>query len=618
MKKNKTIKEKPVISQEKQSIKKWMSEVCIVCLILFSLTYLYLSPGSRFLFEGKKDVVLSDGTDQLTAPYIYSLVLDRLAQHPTEFFYGAVYSEKVNPPMGFVFWMNWLEKIFLVISTFFLPLEQINAGISFAFIFLSGFSMFCLGRFLSWNKWISLGMGMSWGFNAFTLARAKVHPGFTALFFLPLLFIVLKMIQEKMTTKNKIIAAIILLIAFLGPQYFIVTTAFLLFFWLVYLYLISEGINSFKLKLKNLIVVSIIPIFVLIWIMIMPVPSEVKNQVIDLYPATGESTSGVHPFMYQFAADPLDYLSGNLGLTLSDVNPLKEQININIYQGLAQKGSNNHEHAVGIRWVLLAFVFIVVYLLIKRKNYFNINEKNEIYFFLALGIFTFYLSLSPSILGMEVGPSLWLHKLISQIRVPSRAGVFVHFSVLMITGIFLNKLLQSDPLIAKKYKFINYLFPVLIFLEFPPIYDVPTSTIVQSRISLANKNCGLGMYFPYVSASYDLLTFYRFQQSMRNTNCYMLNSISPLQQRDSLLLNNFAKHPTIMEKISNNDSRLTNSFVSFAQCMSLDWIVFDEQVPLEWRKKTCDQLGWQLNDDFTCVGRFSGRSITKEPIECLR
>jgi hypothetical protein len=594
---------------------KFNSEIILITISFIFLSFFYLSPGSIYIFEKRTDIVLSDGTDQVPAPYVYHVFFERLKNHPTEFFYGAAYTEKVNTPNGFVIWFSWIDKIVSLLLSLFIPVEQISAAISFIYMTFSGLSMFALGKYLKWNRWISLGLGISWGYNAFTIARAKVHPGFDAMFFLPILFLVFTILKEKTSFKKSVTASLLLLFVAIIPQYFVLITFFLSPFWLYYILFGSKE----KIKIIKRSIIVIIPSFLLLlWTLAMPISSSVRNTVKEIYPKTGESETGIHPYMYQFAANPIDYLSGNIGITLRDLNPLKEQINSSIYKSLEENNSNTHEHALGIRWLIILISLCPLYFLIFKRNYFSIFEKKHFYFFYALAFFTFLTSLSPQFFGYDIGPSLWLHKAISQVRVPSRAGIFVHFSLLMISGLFLHKVLEKVQLPKNRLFLISIVFPLLILLELPPNESLPVTPIIESNPALLASNCGLGMYFPYVSSNYDGLSYYYFLQMMRNSNCSILNSISWQKEKDTSLLNNFAKHPMVLKAINENDPKFKNHFIKFIKCMPLEWIFFDKSVSKDWKQKVCKELGWTMANELTCTDHFPGKTqLTKSVQQCL-
>jgi hypothetical protein len=322
--------------------------------------------------------------------------------------------------------------------------------------------------------------------------------------------------------------------------------------------------------------------------------------------------------LFQFAANPIDYLSGNIGLTTQDLNPLKSEINEEVYRNINSSRSNSHEHAVGIRWLIILLALFPLALMLIKKSFFTLADKKYFYYFYSLATFTFLLSLSPLMFGQNIGPSLWMYKLISQIRVPSRTGIYVHFSLLMIVGLFLTRACEYFRSSLWKIKAIHILFPLLIILELPPTSSSATSELSPRNETLNIQNCGVGMYFPYNNAGYNINGYYRFLQMMRNSNCKILNSISWQNSRDVLLLNNFAKYPVAMDAIKKNDPNLELRLVKFAKCMPLEWLFFDEDVPIEWRQKVCKNLGWQMRNELTCIDNSMKNQEFKSPEACLQ
>ena len=160
-----------------------------VLLLFIALTYVYLNPGGRAMLDGRTDIALGDGTDSAPMPYYYDLLLQTWKNHPSRLFYGSVYFESIDPEHGTPMWHPWNERWLVILSSKFIPLEQLTTAYLFWLFVLNGFFMFLLGRYLGWPWPISLGIGIAWAFNCFTRARAKVHLALAGIYHLPLIFL---------------------------------------------------------------------------------------------------------------------------------------------------------------------------------------------------------------------------------------------------------------------------------------------------------------------------------------------------------------------------------------------------------------------------------------------
>src|SRR5690348_10169569 len=127
-------------------------------IIFAGLTYAYLYPGSRALFEKRTDIVLSDDTDTSSVPLAYDELEQTFKEHPSYLLYGAVYTATPNPEHGVAQWFSWGERWIVVGAARFFPLEQLTTAFSFALMLLSALCMLLLTRYLGWDWWLSTGL----------------------------------------------------------------------------------------------------------------------------------------------------------------------------------------------------------------------------------------------------------------------------------------------------------------------------------------------------------------------------------------------------------------------------------------------------------------------------
>lgn len=605
----------------------------VLFLVIVGLTFLYLHPGGEALLSGRTDTVMSDDTDPSTLPYFYDGLVETWKSHKSWFFYGSVYNEGRTPDGAWVFWAPWFERFVVPIMSSFFPVEQLTTAFIFCLFLLNFFSMYALCRFMNWPRFLSLGLGLSWAFCAFTRGRAKVHGALTGTYHIPLIFLGLLVLARGKTWRSILLTAALFLFAVTTAHYYIVTSAFLSPFFVAFYFLQSEVRADLKRAILRLLLALLPTVAFLGFNYLKPVPAESKLSSQAVTPKGGETKDGsVHPFLYTFAARPIDYLAGDIAIGAKDLNPLKESLNLHILTNL--ENSNPHERANGIRWLILIVAGFALTLFFQRRFAIEGTERWMMWFFLTFGLFTFWLSLSPDSPFPNTGPSLWLYKVMNQVRVSSRAGIWVHFSLLFIVGLFLSEMFRRQhpikqkgktkaPVTEQPPKLIRWLlvpvvFPTLVLLELPPLFQDMPMAPVRPRIQALQKGpgeCGAGMYFPYVGPTWQLREHYHFIQRMRGSSCILLNN-SLTNERAEWFLRRFALHPQVMEAIQNNDVRLINSLEIAARCIPMTWIFFDERVPQSWRETACRRLGWNLTPDGTCAASNMATPMAKMPEQC--
>lgn len=573
--------------------------------LFFALGLAYLQPGSTALLQGRTDKVLGDDTDISGMVYIYDQVIELAKSHPSWLLYGSVYLSNQDPN-GSTYWMPFSERILTILLHPFVQIEQMSTAISLALILLSGLTMYGLARYLRWNFAVSLALSIAWAFTPFARARAKVHVAMTGVYHVPLIFLALLLIARGRTWRSLAAAALALVVSCMTIHYFIVTSLFLTPFFLLFLCLQSETRADWRRVFKRLSIAALPAVAFLGFCFAVPVPPSVELNQAQLFPKSGETPDGsMHPFLTIFAAHPMDYLGGDisLGEGARDLNPLRQMVNGHI---LSELGNGNaHERTNGIRWsvLLLATIAFVQGLRSPQRRTFG--------FFLAFGVFGFWLSLAPNVPFYGAGPSGWLYKLVSQVRVPSRAGILFHFALLMAIGYWLSAK-------AVRNKWILFGLPLLMILDFPPmVQGLPMMDMRPAYAELQRERgaCGFGMYFPFVSHYHLNVLHYHFMQQARGTDCGLLNGI----QNQELVNPLVERFPPTMEFLSSLDNNLVvrDQLRKLADCVPMSFIAFDEHVPKRWREETCAGLGWKMNPDLTCVSPRKGQPLARLPHTCL-
>jgi len=583
----------------------------------------YTWPGPLAIWESRTDVFMSDGTDPTASPFHFDVLFRGYQKDPGLFFYGGFPNPQLDGPEGFVSWYSPIEKIAGAILPFFTPVEQVATLLGILLLVANGLSFYALGRILGWGKVLSLALSTAWAFSVYTRTRTQVHAALSGTYIVPLAFLGVTLLMKDRSRKGVILSALCFLGCATAAHYYLIYMAVFLPFLVLYYFSDSEVRTNVKRSLTRALFAAIPAVLFLVVSFLMPAPSEFKDRVAHVLPSTGEAQEWPHPFVTFFSADIKDYFTGDVAIGESDINPFRAKID-NIIRKDVRLGSNFHEHAQGIRWTIwIGFIFAIVYVFKTRKKLSPWQfEKLSIFVFLAFGLFAFLCSLSPD-WGLIWGPSAWIHWLVSQIRVPNRAGIFVHFCVLMVLGFVINQWLKSSDLKVKTKNILMGLFFVVVILDFPPFMnEMPMAKIVpsiKSQYQSISENCGLGFHFPYVSGTQDSLRFYTLLQRLRGTDCAVLNSTSP-SQRDLKTTTLFGyQNQKFLKLILDNDDRVHSALIEFAKCNKLRWLVFDTRVPGVFIERFCRTWdGTLVSPDF-CVSKSPKQDAPIGlPDQCLK
>jgi len=460
---------------------------------------------------------------------------------------------------------------------------------------------------------VSSGLAIAWAFCAFTRARAKVHMAMAGTYHLPLIFLGLFLVVRGTGRKSLFGAAISLLLAATVVHYFLVTSLFLSPLFLVFVAIQPETRADWKRVTKRLIAALLPAMLFLAFNFLKPIPSDVSISREQSFPKGGEYIQGqTHPFLYMFAAHPLDYLGSDISLQnqATDPNPLRQQINEHILRGLGN--GNSHERTNGIRWLLLIFSLAAIVALARGRFKDEPALRVNTLYFTVFAALTFWLSQSPDFPFPKWGLSYWLHELVSQVRVPSRAGINVHFAAIMLTGLFL-----SSKVKWRKWVLLPGVFPLLMIAGYPPLLqNIPMAQVrpVYTELQRDRGGCGAGLYFPFVN-SYALTDLnYHFMQRMRGSDCVILNAMST-PKRLQYLLGKFPPDLAYLNRLP-TDEETPRNLELLARCVPLTWIAFDPGVPALWREQMCRRLGWNMNADLTCIAPDKTLPLQRFPDEC--
>jgi hypothetical protein len=583
-----------------------MNKILIpIALVLYVVgAILYTYPGFNLLWERSTTLVMSDGTDPASYPQAIAFLTRLFKNSPLEFLYGAIHMPVVNAPEGSAVWMPLNERLLVTLLSAIMPLEQVSTGLVLTCMVLDGMIMFLLARALAIPGPVSWGMGAAWAFSAYTRARAKVHFGLVGIHHLPLLFLAL-LWALKPDRKRRWVTMVMLLVVAGSPHYYLVMLLPFVPVTLLFLQWMKPPELTFWRAVGRTALLATPAFLWVAWSLLMPLPLHTRTGA-DPFPTTGKTIDGsAHPFLYSYAARPLDYFTGDVGIGIRDPNPLKQSMNTY----LASErffGSNPHERAQGVRWLLWGLGFAaLVFLLPSQKAFWQAADRRLVGFFAILGIGSMWLSFSP-----DWGASLWLHRLVSQFRVPNRAGIGVAFSLIMMSGLWLKAVMTKRQSWAP---YLGWVFVLGVLLEYPPgLQPMPVARVLPVYAALQGEDsCGLGMHYPYISANLGVFVYYYYLQRLRGSRCASVNGHAP-GPFDTKAMLQLAPDNVISEGAAAH-ARLKR----FVDCVPLTWVVFGYPLPLQQGREICQSWGWKWGADGVCVAGDLKMAAQKTPLQCI-
>ena len=568
----------------KSVVRAW-AEALLVTAAFAILAYFYLLPATRYWVQGRTDLFLSNGNDSLTFPTQIGILVRAFRERPSLLLYGTVHTTMYNPPAGTGLWIPWIDRILLLVGAGVAPLEAVPAFYAWALSLLNGAAFYACGRIQGWKKPACFGLALAFAFNPYTRARLAVHPSLAALYFLPLVFLAIRLIQTRKGWKSGFIASLSLLGA--------ITTAH--YYWMILIALLPVlAIQAlwrqryWRRILVRLAIASIPALFLLGWSVSHPLPPDLVQTGVVQSPT-------IHSyFLVQFAARPIDYLGQDLMFGLRDWNPARRALSEWIVSHLDT--SNAWERTNGIRWSLLLAFIGATAVFARRKSReaaFDAPTRTTLATLLLFTFAAFWLSLSPRSLapgGHGIGPSLWVHALLPNFRVPSRFGPVVHFGLLLFVGTAFEAWRARARRPASQVAVI--LLPFLMILDYPPLEAMPMQPALPRLLS---EECGAGFFVPTLSGEEigpaGESTTYRWIERLRGTSCSLLGGGGPTAANSSFRAA-FASVPGS----SSADERL----LRFVECSGTSWIGFTESLDrvrdVSDRARLCAKLGFEQEE----------------------
>ncbi|MBC7692109.1 MAG: hypothetical protein H7222_10090 [Methylotenera sp.] len=584
----------------------------LALLVLVVLAGVYLLPASNWLLHGRTRYFLSIGNDSTSLPFQFHVIREALKSSVTELLYGTIHTYQLNAPDGYGMWIPWLDRLIIGPASLVLPLELLAVYLIWVVFVINGMTFYAFAKNEGWKNWISLSLAICFAFNSYVRARAVVHNSLSEIYFLPAIFLALRILQKRTSRRSFVIGSALLLFASLTAHYYIMISVALapLYIWF---YLRDPGETRLPIarRFGKLLLAALPAVLFLVWNVTHPVHPKVPagSEVVQKIP--------VYPhFLELFAAHPIDYLAHDVGIGALDLNPLREPINRFVLSHMDY--SLPWERSNGIRWSLLLLFgcAVVGYARSRFRKSHPQPSRSTLLFFILFTAAAFWLSLPPHFLswnGYALGPSIWVQRLIPNFRVPSRFGPAVHFGVLAVVGTWLT--LQQARLKSERWEVVfAFAFPLILILDYSPLQPMPMRPTLSNLAFLERgptRECGGGFYLPFLGGqgltADQEIEFYSQMQRLKDTHCSLAATTSE-SQLDSQLMRTYGEQSPVSEYV--------NRFRKYVECAGIDWIGFQAMMGEKDRQLICDYLGWKRNGSDHCQAPQL-RTLNPHPAECL-
>lgn len=569
-------------------------------LLLVVLGFFYLRPASDRLLSGDASVMLGDGTDSVTNPWQYRLVVDLFKSRPQDLLFGAVYSDQMGAPEGAAHFMPFIERILALLYAPFMRTDLMPTAMVWGLMVLSGLCFYAYGRALGWPRAVAFALAIAWAFCPFTRARALVHIAFVGTYWAPLLFLAVHLLArppERMSARGATLAAAgMMLFAMFAAHYFVVLAAIMAPVLIGYYVMVLPRPASRLSSLGKLAVAAVPAVLFLAWSLAMPVPSYGARSLAGVVATRSETDA----FLKNYGAHPIDYVLGDIKLGDRDVIPLRGKLT---REARAEVPDNRHERANGIRWSVLAAcaaLFIALVVRRVRRRFSQFERKLGTFAFGLAGI-AFFFALSPQglrVYDLDLGPVQLVAKVLPRFRVPNRMGTVVHFAALLGAGVLLTRVLRKH-LARQRLSAVGaaVALPAVMVLDYAPLHDVVLTPVVTQRVDLEGAGggragaCGSGLTVPYVTWGFHDEDYYKTYTSLRGTSCKILHSAYLTREDEALRI-------ALGRAVYSDDDRLRAE--RLARCSGASWVLFRLDASEDLKRAFCTDMGWTFVASDAC------------------
>ncbi len=547
---------------------------------------------------------IGDGTDMRVWPWQNRVILRTLREHPGRLFFGAIYTDLRNAPLGFAMWTTWIERILVPLFAPFTNDSTMGTALDLAWLVGNGAAMMWYGRVVRWPWLLSIGAALAFAVTPYTRARASVHGALVAVYFIPLIFGALELLarhdfarprQGGPIDKRIAQAALAFFVSATSAHYYVIiamvsTPLFAIYFW--QRAGTFAGGNRLR-KLGALALASIPALALCAWTFLMPVAPKIAAALGRAYPEANRAVA--LGFLQASGAHPIDYLSGDVKFGLRDV--IAKRVEVTQWVVSHLDGSNYHERANGIRWTILAICMVAMLALLKhafsRTSSRAVTASRQLCWLgLLIALYAFFFSLSPRGLtsyGEELGPSLFANRIFANFRVPNRFGPMVNFGAIVLAAEFIASLAAST---SRALRAVGQVASAALTFgtvaEYRPLNPMLMAPMRPVRTELIREggNCGMGIILPFGTYDYWAL------EETRGTRCTLLYP-ADVSRSDRI-------EASYGYQYRWGQPREDEQFAGFARCTGIDWILFRVEMPAPARKHVCDTLGWTMLTDLTC------------------
>lgn len=590
-------------------------ELSVVFALFLVAGFVWFLPATSHLVRGDATTAIGDGTDSITIPWQYQVVLDTLREAPSRFFFGGIYSDQVTAPEGHAVFMPYSERALVVFFAPFMRADLMPTAIIWAYVVLSGLAMYGCGRLLGWQRTIAFAIAFAWAICPFTRARAVVHNAMVGVYFAPLVIAAIRVVAGSprklgwSLRTDMIVGAVLFFGAVTAAHYYLLMLiGFSPAFIALYVALLPRGAPIFR-AIGRLFVAALPALLLLLWTRAAPLRPSDARLAAAAQPNAAEVAKQADNFLHWYGARAEHYLAGDVRFGERDLNPWRKAITHEI----REHPDNPHEQTNGIRWIALASTAALAIVLTQRRlrRSLNADEKRVAIFALVVGIAAFLLSFSPQGIryyDVEIGPSKYFAKVFPQFRVSNRMGLLAHFSALLCTGTLVAAFARR----AKP----SWRAPIggalvgIVILEYLPLHGVAMTPIPPAWVELQPKSgpCGTGVQVPYASWDANEPRYYRAQAEVRGTSCKIFHGgyLTPQDERLRGALSKLAFTPADRERS-----------VAFARCARASWAQFSPDTPEEFRRAYCADLGWSFVRSDACRAS-AAVGEPRSALECVK
>ena len=599
-------------------LRSWTWPAALFCIGL-AMSYAYLSPLSRWMFSSEHShFVIGNGDDDIRASiWVYEAMVRTLKMHPSWYFYGAIFTDLRATPDGSMLWVPWLDRFFVPVFVALLRETNVIVALNYVYFMTSFGAMVLYAREMKWPKALVLASAIAFAFTPYVRARSAVHPGFAAIYFIPLLFVGIERVcresSASLSWRRWAWPAAAFLMVGTSAHYYLVITLVLSPLLLIYAMVRARALHVSRLIVVGRLALAAIPLVAFLgWNLLVPAPAQLVRGHKD-YPATDKELN--EKYLHTYSAVPVDYVTGELTLKgKDDMIARREALTAEVVAAITK--SNAHEKTNGIRWALLAVAAVAMGSTALSALHLRRSRSNDGYNMAIVSV-TFYalvLSMGPQWLvfdGVEYGPSKYVLALIPHLRVASRWGPIVNFGVICLAMSYLDRWGQNSRSSGAKRSWFRaaalWIAPLGIALEQWPRAPQKFAQVrpLVAGMNRKDKSCGAGTFVP-MFGPYELEQY----EMTRGTSCSLVTPDTEVGHDD--LKNSFGVDNAKWQTTERKDH-----FARFVECTGLSWVAFrPDQVATTPSRAICERLGWTMVSESLCR-RPQVRPAGKSAFACV-